>query len=94
MSLSRVGAHLILPTLLATLTTATLAADQGRIGTRPIGIDKTNAQFSPNNRWAFSHMRELYPTALINNDPKRMQLLPGNPAHPSEIWINFRGNQG
>ena len=93
MSLSRVGAHLILPTLLATLTTATLAADQGRIGTRPIGIDKTNAQFSPNNRWAFSHMRELYPTALINNDPRRKHLLPGNPAHPSEISINFRGNQ-
>ena len=93
MSLSRIGAHLILPTLLATLTTGTLAADQGRIGTRPIGIDKTNAQFPPNNRWAFSHMRELYPTALINNDPRRKHLLPGNPAHPSEISINFRGNQ-
>ena len=38
-------------------------------------------------------MRELYPTALINNDPRRKHLLPGNPAHPSEISINFRGNQ-
>ena len=93
MSISRISAHLILPALLATLATTTLAADQGRIGTRPIGIDKTNAQFPPNNRWAFSHMRELYPTALINNDPKRMQLMLGNPAHPSEISINFRGNR-
>ena len=50
MSLSRIGAHLILPILLAKLTTATQAADQGRIGTRPIGIDKMNATFPPKDR--------------------------------------------
>ncbi len=63
----------LLNIVLAAATTLCLsfpssAADQGRIGARPVGIDKTNAQFGPNNRWAFSHMRELYPTALIENN--------------------------
>lgn len=93
MFFTRFRAKVVLATLLATLPVGTLAADQGRIGTRPIGIDKTNAQFPPNNRWAFSHMRELYPTALIKNNPKRERPLLGNPAHPSQVLINFRGKQ-
>ena len=67
MYLRRLRALTALITLLTTFSTSTLAADQGRIGNRPVGIDKTNAQFPPNNRWAFSHMRELYPTALIHH---------------------------
>ena len=93
MRLRRLRALVVLITLLTTLSTSAVAADQGRIGTRPVGIDKTNAQFPPNNRWAFSHMRELYPTALIQNDPNGQRPLPGVPAHPSEVMIHFRGKQ-
>lgn len=93
MSFSGFCTPVFLTALLTALPAFAAAADQGRIGTRPIGIDRTNAQFPPNNRWAFSHMRELYPTALIQNDPKRIRPLPGNPAHPSDVVIDFRGEQ-
>lgn len=73
------------------LSVAAFAADQGRAGTQPVGIDKTNAQFGPNNRWAFSHMREVYPTALIENNPASVSPLEGTPKHPTQIKINFRG---
>lgn len=69
------------------------AADQGRAGTQPVGIDKTNAQFGPNNRWAFSHIREIYPTALIENDPGNVSPLEGTPKHPKEVMITFRGQE-
>lgn len=75
------------------LSFATMAADQGRAGTQPVGIDKTNAQFGPNNRWAFSHMREIYPTALIENNPAYVSPLAGTPKHPSDVTINFRGKE-
>ena len=93
MRFSQLRVLIVLTTLLTTLSISVLAADQGRIGNRPAGIDKTNAQFPPNNRWAFSHMRELYPTALIQNDPNGKRPLHGAPAHPSEVLIGFRGKQ-
>ena len=93
MELRHLRRYGVITALLAALSFGVLAADQGRIGTRPIGIDRTNAQFPPNNRWAFSHMRELYATAVIQNTPKKVRALAGAPAHPSEIWIDFRGEQ-
>ena len=75
------------------LSAISFAADMGRAGTQPVGIDKTNAQFGPNNRWAFSHMREIYPTALIENAPGHVRPLAGTPKHPSEVTINFRGKE-
>ncbi|MEM8500759.1 MAG: serine hydrolase [Pseudomonadota bacterium] len=86
--------HRVLTTAIVTcLSVAALAADQGRAGTQPVGIDKTNAQFGPNNRWAFSHIREIYPTALIENNPAYVSPLAGTPKHPSDVTINFRGKE-
>ncbi len=89
----RITRQLALIVAIASVSTAAMAADQGRAGTRPVGIDKTNAQFGPNNRWAFSHMREIYPTALIENKPRRVIPLAGRPKHPAEVVIDFRGTK-
>ena len=89
MYLRRLRALTVLITLLATFPTSTLAADQGRIGSRPVGIDKTNAQFPPNNRWAFSHVREVVPTANGEHDARGVLLLECRPDYRSDFKVPF-----
>ena len=36
---------------------------------RPSGLSLQTFQSGPMNRWAFSHLREVLPTAAINRDP-------------------------
>ena len=50
---------------------AILPAALAEHGGRPENLALETFQFGPANRWTFSHMREVLPTANIARDPER-----------------------
>src|SRR5262245_2686413 len=48
-------------------------------------VTLANWRRSPWNRWAFHHVAELVPVALIPTDPKRVMPLPEQPAAPKPL---------
>ncbi len=48
-------------------------------------ITLDNWRSAPHNRWAFHHVRELVPSAEIENDPAAVRALPAAPADLPEI---------
>ena len=82
-------AAIAFPVLLAGLfVSATSLAEQGG---RPENLALADFQFGPDNRWTFSHMREVIPTANIARDPGRMQKLEKGDDYIDEFSVEFRG---
>ena len=68
-------------------------AAQAEIGDRPENLALADFQFGPANRWTFSHMREVLPTANIARDPERMQRLKKSDDALSEFSVEFQGRR-
>ncbi|MDH4255443.1 MAG: beta-lactamase family protein [Gammaproteobacteria bacterium] len=60
---------------------------------RPDGLTLANFQFGPVNRWAFSHMREVVPTANIAHDNRRVLVLERSDAYVSDFSVRFQGRE-
>ena len=75
---------------LSVLAGASIAAE---IADRPETLTLTNFQFGPQNRWAFSHMREVIPTAKIAKDDKQLLPLNRGAGYVEEFTISFDGQE-
>ncbi|MAI78799.1 MAG: 6-aminohexanoate hydrolase [Deltaproteobacteria bacterium] len=60
---------------------------------RPETLTLTNFQFGPQNRWAFSHMREVLPTAKIEKNNKQVLTLHRGPDYVDDLTISFDGQE-
>lgn len=58
---------------------------------RPDDVGVENFQFGPQNRWAFSHIREVLTTATIPNDRDRLMALPASDDYAGAFSIDFQG---
>ncbi len=56
---------ILLGLLSGVLCSAACKAEQSA---RPDNLTLSNFQFGPENRWAFSHLREVLPTGNIEHD--------------------------
>ena len=75
---------------LSVLAGASVAADATG---RPETLTLSNFQFGPQNRWAFSHMREVIPTAKISKDEKRVLPLKRGADYIDDLKISFAGQE-
>ena len=57
---------------------------------RPDDMSLESFQFGPANRWTFSHMREVLPTANIARDPDRFRKLERSESATDEFSVTFR----
>ena len=62
-------------------------------GDRPDSLALADFQFGPDNRWTFSHMREVLPTANIARDPGQMLRLNRCADYVSDFSIEFQGRR-
>ena len=60
---------------------------------RPDDLSIANFQFGPQNRWAFSHIREVLTTANIPNDPTQKLALPRSDDYNAELSVEFQGQR-
>ena len=60
---------------------------------RPEALTLTNFQFGPQNRWAFSHMRQVVPTAKIAKDDKQVLPLDRGSDYVDDFSIFFDGQE-
>jgi len=58
---------------------------------RPDELRLANFQFGPNNRWAFSHVREVMPTVNIAHDNRRILELKKSPDARDDFSVGFQG---
>jgi len=58
---------------------------------RPDELRLANFQFGPNNRWAFSHVREVMPTVNIAHDNRRIMELEISPHARDDFSVGFQG---
>jgi CubicO group peptidase (beta-lactamase class C family) len=58
---------------------------------RPPELTLSNFQFGPVNRWSFSHLREVLPTANIEHDGRQVLKLDRSKADHGNVSISFRG---
>ena len=79
---------LALALLLCVLILPVSVAEQSR---KPKSLTLENFQFGPQNRWAFSHLREVLPTANIQRDPQRMLALKRSESIVYDFNIDFQG---
>jgi CubicO group peptidase (beta-lactamase class C family) len=70
---------------------SSLHAEEDQPGARPAGMTLSNFQQGPHNRWAFSHIREILPTANIPHEAASVQMLEGSPALPKDVTIPYGG---
>jgi len=68
---------------------ASLAKQSGR----PESLTLSNFQFGPENRWAFSNLREVLPTANIAHDNRRILELRRADNYVSDFSIPFQGSE-
>ena len=61
---------------------------------RPESMTLAGFQFGPENRWAFSHMREILPTANIDNDYHRVLVLERGEGHVDDFPSRCRDASG
>ncbi|MEM7278754.1 MAG: serine hydrolase [Pseudomonadota bacterium] len=60
---------------------------------RPTDIGIANFQSGPHNRWAFSHIREILPTANIAHDSARVLKLQRAEDYSSDFSVEFQGKR-
>ncbi|MEQ9463533.1 MAG: serine hydrolase [Haliea sp.] len=60
---------------------------------RPDDLTLTNFLSGPNNRWAFSHVRELIPTVNIPHDPGRLMRLDKSTTVSRDLLLEWRGEK-
>ena len=73
---------------IALLTAVVASAEQSG---RPDELRLANFQFGPNNRWAFSHVREVMPTVNIAHDNRRIMELEISPHARDDFSVGFQG---
>ena len=66
----------------------TAHAEQSR---RPLSMDLESFQSGPDNRWAFSHLREVLPTVNIPRDQSGFKELQISPNVVSDFSVDFQG---
>ncbi|MDH4071930.1 MAG: beta-lactamase family protein [Gammaproteobacteria bacterium] len=71
------------------LHTACLAEQSGR----PADLTLAGFQFGPDNRWTFSHMREVLPTVNIERDAARMLVLARSDNAVSDFSVIFQDRE-
>jgi hypothetical protein len=60
---------------------------------RPDSLTLSNFQFGPENRWAFSHIREVLPTVNIEHDDDRVLVLERSSNLVNDFSIPFEGRE-
>jgi len=60
---------------------------------RPENLTLAGFQFGPENRWTFSHIREVLPTVNIPRDPRRMLVLKKSNNMVSDFTVTFEGRK-
>jgi hypothetical protein len=60
-------------------------------GGRPTSLTLSNFQFGPENRWSFSHIREVVPTVNIAHDGDRVLALPRSSEYVSDFSVELDG---
>ncbi len=60
---------------------------------RPENLTLAGFQFGPENRWTFSHMREVLPTVNIQRDPRRALVLEQSNNMVSDFTVTFEGRK-
>jgi CubicO group peptidase (beta-lactamase class C family) len=60
---------------------------------RPDNLTLSNFQFGPENRWAFSHLREVLPTVNIEHNGDRVLVLERSKNSVDEFSIPFQGRK-
>ena len=58
---------------------------------RPTNLTLESFQFGPVNRWTFSHMREMIPTANIPRDANRFLMLNNSDDLVADFSVEFQG---
>jgi CubicO group peptidase (beta-lactamase class C family) len=58
---------------------------------KPENLTLARFQFGPENRWAFSHVREVLPTVNIERDSRRMLVLKQSEDMVSDFSVTFEG---
>ena len=74
--------------LVSVIFCATALAEQGG---RPRDLTLSNFQFGPVNRWAFSNLREVLPTANIEHDGDRVLVLHRSNDYVDDFSLDFEG---
>lgn len=77
--------------LMASILTAAAIGTAGAL--RPDSLTLANFQFGPQNRWAFSHMREVVPTADICHDGGRVLALDRSADYVDAFSVDFAGRE-
>ena len=62
-------------------------------GGRPVGLTLETFQFGPDNRWAFSNMQDVMPTAPIPHDPAHVLPLEVSEQAVADFSLNFMGRE-
>lgn len=60
-------------------------------GGRPENLTLSNFQFGPENRWSFSHIREVLPTVNIEHDGNRVLALQKSSKYVTDFSAHFKG---
>jgi len=60
---------------------------------KPESLTLANFQFGPENRWAFSHIREVLPTVNIEHDGGRVLVLERSANFVSDFDLRFDGRE-
>jgi CubicO group peptidase (beta-lactamase class C family) len=81
---------ILLGLLSGVLCSAACKAEQSA---RPDNLTLSNFQFGPENRWAFSHLREVLPTVNIEHDGDRILLLERSRNSVNDFSIPFQGRK-
>ena len=65
------------------------AASLAQHSARPDTLTLSNVQFGPENRWPFSHIREVLPTVNIEHDSDRVLVIERNINSVDDFSIPF-----
>jgi len=76
--------------LSAVLSTSVCLAEQGG---RPENLTLSNFQFGPENRWSFSHIREVLPTVNIEHDGDRFLAFERSSNFVTDFSAYFQGHE-
>lgn len=60
---------------------------------RPANLTLGNFQFGPQNRWSFSHIREVLPTVNIAHDSDRVLVLERSGEYVSDFSVHYDGHE-
>lgn len=60
---------------------------------RPATLTLSSFQFGPDNRWAFSHLREVLPTVNIARDPGEVHVLEPSKERVTTFTVSFEGRE-